>query len=192
MKTFIIFIIYILYNSYISDKMENVADNYYDTREKNNKTTPKVYDISHKYLPNLHKYNNIHHIITIIFVLPILFDFNILQEFLGYFIVIFIIRSITILVTILPKYKECKYNGKTLFHGLFGGCYDKIFSGHFASVFLATLLYLKYNWINLPTLILINFINSIGILLSRSHYTIDLIVALFITLFIYQNNLRVK
>ena len=39
MKTFIIFIIYILYNSYISDKMENVADNYYDTREKNNKTT---------------------------------------------------------------------------------------------------------------------------------------------------------
>jgi hypothetical protein len=192
MKTFIIFIIYILYNSYISDKMENIAYNYYNTREKNNKTTPKVYDIAHKFLPNLNKYNNIHHIITTIFILPILLDFNILQEFLGYWIVIFIIRSITILVTILPKHKECQYNGKTIFHGLFGGCYDKIFSGHFASVFLATLLYLKYNWINLPILILINLINSIFILLVRGHYTIDLIVALFITLFVYQNNLRIN
>lgn len=192
MKIFILFTIYVLFNSYISDKIENIANNYYNLREKNNKTTPKVYDIAHKYLPNLNKYNTIHHIITIIFVLPILLDFNILQEFLGYFIVIFVIRLITILVTILPKYKECKYNGKTLFHGVFGGCYDKIFSGHFASVFLATLLYFKYGWIKMPTLILINFINSIGILLSRSHYTIDLIVAFFVTLFVYQNDLRIK
>ena len=119
--------------------------------------------------------------------IPLLFNFNMLKEFLGYWIVIFIIRIITTLVTILPKYKECKTDEQ-----IFGGCYDKIFSGHFASVFLATLLYLKYNWITMPILILINFINSIGILLRRSHYTIDIIMALFVTLFVYQNDLRIK
>jgi hypothetical protein len=187
MIVFIFFIIYLIFHIYIFDNLETTANNYYSTRIINKKTTPKVYDIGHKFLPNLYEYNNIHHIITIIFLLPILFNFNMLKEFLGYWIVIFIIRAVTTMVTILPKYKECKSENE-----IFGGCYDKIFSGHFASVFLATLLYLKYSWINLPTLILFNFINSIGILLSRSHYTIDLIVALFITLFVYQNNLRVK
>jgi hypothetical protein len=192
MKVFILFIIYFIFHIYMSNNLENIASQYYDTREKNNKTTPKVYDIAHKFLPEINKYNTIHHIITFIFILPIFLDFNILQEFLGYWIVIFILRTITTVVTILPKYKECKYNGKSLFHSVFGGCYDKIFSGHFASVFLATLLYLKYGWIKIPMLILINLINSISILLVRGHYTIDLIVAFFATLFVYQNDLRIK
>lgn len=187
MNVFIFFVIYVIFHIYMSNNLENIGGQYYDTRQKNNKTTPKVYDITHKFLPNLYKYYNLSHIVTIIFMIPLLFNFNMLEEFLGYWIVIFIIRTITTLVTILPKYKECKTDDQ-----IFGGCYDKIFSGHFASVFLATLLYVKYGWIKMPTLILINFINSIGILLTRSHYTIDLIVALFITLFVYQNDLRIK
>lgn len=171
----------------ISNKLENIGSNYYTNRVINNKKTPKIYDISHKYLPNLYKYENIHHFITILFIIPLLFDFNILQEYLSYWIVIFIIRSITTIVTILPKYKHCKNNTYMKF---INGCYDKIFSGHFASVFLATLLYLKYDWINVQMVILINIINSIFILLTRAHYTIDLIVAFFITLFIYQNKIQ--
>jgi hypothetical protein len=172
-----------------STSLEKTASSYYENRIINNKITPKVYDISHLYLPNLYKYYDIHNLITVIFMIPLLFNFNMLQEYLSYWIVIFIFRSITTRVTILPKYKECKVNNDMQIDG---GCYDKIFSGHFASVFLATLLYLKYNWINLPVLILINFINSISILTTRSHYTIDLIVALIFTLFVYQNNLRIK
>lgn len=190
MKIFIFFIIYIIFYLLSATSLEKIANSYYENRIINNKITPKIYDISHKYLPNLHKYNNTHNLITIVFIIPLLFNFNMLQEYLSYWIVIFIFRSITTRVTILPKYKECKVNNDII--PIYGGCYDKIFSGHFASVFLATLLYLKYNWINLPVLILINFINSISILATRNHYTIDLIVALFFTLFVYQNNLRIK
>ena len=189
MKVFVVFIWYCIYHLYISNKLENTASEYYDNRIINNKTTPKVYDIGHWFLPDLHKYDNLHHLITIVFIIPVLFNFNIFKEFLGYWVVIFIIRSITNMLTILPKYKNCDINKKYKF---ISGCYDKIFSGHFSSVFLATLLYLKYNWINMSTLVLINMINSISILLSRGHYTIDLVVAFFVTLFVYQNKLLIK
>jgi hypothetical protein len=112
-----------------------------------------------------------------------------LQEYLSYWIVIFMIRSVTTIVTILPKHKECKIEDKLIF---VGGCHDKIFSGHFVSVFLATILYLKNKWISMPILVLINIINSVSILLSRGHYTIDIIVAFFVTLFVYQNKLHIK
>ncbi len=190
MKVFILFIMYFIFHIYMSNNLENIASKYYDTREKKNKTTPKVYDITHKFLPNLYKYEIFGNILTTIFMLPLLFNFNMLKELLGYWIIILAIRTITTMVTILPKYKECKYNNQDIM-GVFGGCHDKIFSGHFASVFLSTLLYLKYGWIKMPMLILINLINSISILLVRGHYTIDLIVAFFVTLFVYQNDLRV-
>lgn len=189
MRVFIFFLIYYLYHLYLSHKLEKTGDAYYNNRIINNKTTPKIYDIAHKYLPNFYKYDNIHHVLTILFTIPIFFNFNMLQEYLGFWIVIFIIRSITMTVTILPKYKECTYDGVRPF---VGGCYDKIFSGHFVSVFLATLLYLKYGWIKMPLLVIINIINTLSILLSRGHYTVDVIVAFFVTMFVYQNNISLN
>jgi hypothetical protein len=187
MTIFIIVILYFILYRIVSNKLEIIGSTYYNGRIEKNKTTPKIYDIAHKYLPDLNQYDMLHHLITIIFVIPIMFNWNMLNEYLGYWVVIFLIRTITIIVTILPKYKHCKeYDEITMF---LGGCYDKIFSGHFSSVFLATLLYLKYGWITMPSLVIINLINSLSILLSRGHYTIDLIVAIFVTLFVYQNNL---
>lgn len=177
-----------IYHKYSSKLVDDIGHEYYDDRVINQKTNPKIYDVAHKYLPDLGHYDSFHHIITTLLTIPIIFNLNMFQEYLSYWITIFIIRSITNLVTILPKNKHCKKDKAFMF---MGGCYDKIFSGHFVSVFLATLLYMKYGWINMDTLVIINFINSMSILLSRGHYTIDLIVAYFVTMYVYQNKLTV-
>lgn len=182
---------FLVYQYYVNLYIEQTGDTYYLNRIQSNKTNPKIYDISHKYLPDLHDYDaysNFHHLITFGFLIPILFNASMLYEFFGYWFTIFIIRSITIMVTILPKHKHCNNDNSFIF---VGQCYDKIFSGHFSSVLLATILYKKYGWINTTTMILLNFINSLSILLSRGHYTIDLIVAYFVTLYVYQNKLTI-
>lgn len=186
MKIFVALILYSIIYIFANNNVQITGHNYYDNRQKSKKIEPKIYDIVHKFLPDLYIYEDLHNIITLIFIIPLFFNIKIFKEFLGYIIVIFCIRSITTNITILPKYKKCKEQS------MFGGCYDKIFSGHFTVVFLATLLYFKYKWINLNILILINFINSLSILLVRGHYTIDLIIAFFITLCIYQNKLFIK
>lgn len=187
MKVFIIFIIFIILNNFILTYLDYTAENYYENRKKHGKINPKVYDIGHRFLPNYDHYSCLNHIITLLLLLPLFSNSDLLTEFLSYFIVILGIRMIIKLVTVLPKHKNCKIGNSFIV----GGCYDKIFSGHFSSVFLASILYLKYNMINLNGLIIINLINSLGILTTRSHYTVDLIVAIFITLFVYQNDLRI-
>jgi hypothetical protein len=72
-----------------------------------------------------------------------------------------------------------------------GGCYDKIFSAHFGITFLTTLILFDNGLINNFIAILINLVNGMFILLSRNHYTIDIIVSIFVVIIIYQNNLNI-
>lgn len=188
MNIFIIFFLFLMMNQIVLNYLDTKAERYYEERKQLGKTNPKVYDISHKFLPDFNSCNCLNHIITLTFLLPLLTNFNLLTEFLSYSIVILTIRMFVKLATILPKDKRCKIGNSFIV----GGCYDKIFSGHFSTVFLATLLYLKYNYININGLIIINLINSFGILTTRSHYTVDLIMAFFVTLFVYQNNIRIN
>lgn len=187
-KVFIVFIVYIIFHYYNVNNLKNEVSRYYDNRIKENKVNPKVYDICFKYLPNLEKYEILSDIITISIVFPIMFYPNILIEYIGYWISIFVIRSITIRLTVLPKSNGCENNN----YINLGTCYEKIFSGHFSSGLLATMLYYKYNMINLPMLYFLNIINGSMILLTRHHYTIDIVVAIFVTLFVYQNNISVN
>jgi hypothetical protein len=157
-----------------------------------NNNNNKIYDIAFKNLPNLEKYEHYSDYFTILFntvFIPILISKQkyIITEYLGFLITILLIRSITISLTVLPKSNSCKEKG-----GFKGGCYDKIFSGHFASVMIATLLLYEYKYINLSVLMLINLINGSLILLTRHHYTIDIVVAFFVTMFVYQNNLSIS
>ena len=94
------------------------------------------------------------------------------------------IRAFTTIATILPKHKICneKINIRSL---LLGGCYDKIFSGHTSFTLLLTLLYYREHIINLPLLIGINATNIPAILATRSHYTVDVLLAIFVTTTIY-------
>lgn len=187
MYIFIVFLIFLIVNQTVLNYLDNKAENYYETRKSLGKTNPKVYDIGHRFLPDWHENKYYHHIITASLLLPLFSNSSLLTEFLSYSIVILTIRMIINLVTILPKHKRCCVGNSFIV----GGCYDKIFSGHFSTVFLATILYQKYGMINWNTVIAMNLLNAFGILTSRSHYTVDLLVAFFVTLFVYQNNIRV-
>ena len=112
----------------------------------------------------------------------------ILFEFVAFIIPILVVRSIFSLFTVLPKSSKCVYN--PYIAALNGGCYDKIFSGHFSFVFVLTLLLNKYNIITMPIVVLLNVVNILIILSTRIHYTIDILVSFCITYVMYTNNIR--
>jgi hypothetical protein len=53
-------------------------------------------------------------------------------------------------------------------------------------------LYLKYNWISLPYAVSLVSLNAFSILVTRSHYTIDILVALVVTLLVYTTNFTIS
>jgi len=187
-----IVILFIIINSYFSYLTHLNGTSFYDQRIKEKKIIPKVFDIGHKYLPNLT--DNIH-LLSIInfsavltpFIVHFLMGYDILPEFMYYFAIVYLIRIITINSTILPKQKMCmdEFNFKSMFNG---HCYDKIFSGHFASIFLLVLMVYKKNiFTNIPFLGIYLIINALSILMTRSHYTIDIIIASIVVMFVYFN-----
>lgn len=103
---------------------------------------------------------------------------------LAMFIPIFITRDIFLMSTILPKDESC-----TVQDGfqLTGGCYDKMFSGHFAFGYALSLLYYKFNIItNIPLLVLLNILNAFIIICSKSHYTIDVLTSFIVVTLIFK------
>jgi hypothetical protein len=172
---------------------------FYQERVNNKKIYPKVFDIGHKFLPNFHGNLYLETLLNGMVVLgPFITEFilgyKILDDYIYYLAIILIIRMVMINITILPPIKEClkkdengedihKFGIKELFNG---HCYDKIFSGHFASVFLFILiLYSKNIFTNIPVLTLYAVFNAILILITRYHYTIDIVVAMLVTLLVY-------
>jgi sphingomyelin synthase-related protein 1 len=153
-----------------------------------------IYDILHECLPHMPQFEFYSDILVgftfclmMIYSLIYSSDYSILYKFSGLWITIMIIRMFTINLTVLPKNKYCKINETNL---LRGGCYDKIFSGHYASSFLMTILLKEYSVINNLVFFLINFFNGIVIILSRNHYTVDIVVSIIVVLFIYTNYLN--
>jgi hypothetical protein len=167
----------ILLNYLFIQKLEFIGKYYY-------KNPVRIYDIGFKYLPDLHKYAIISDIIVVLS-LMCLFIPGLFIPFLYLIIPIWLIRFITISVTVLPKTINCNINN-SIYSTIFGGCYDKIFSGHFAIVFAITLLLLEQSYISLFTTTIINVLNAILIISVRNHYTIDVIVSFFVTLCVYQ------
>ena len=162
---------------------ENHYESYYSSRIKNNKTTPKVYDIGHKYLPNIAQYEYIINVILGLVACSFFIYPKIFLPFCILFLVIIVIRMITIQLTVLPK-TTCDI--KTSFD-LSGYCYDKIFSGHTAFMCLLTLFLYNLKKMSIYALIIINVLYGMLIIAARSHYTIDVVVAFIVTLLIFQN-----
>lgn len=115
-------------------------------------------------------------------------SYRILRDFIGLGIAVFFLRALTTAVTILPKHKSCDPNSQLT---IFGRCYDKIFSGHFAIVLLATILLREYGALSNFWVVAINALNAVSILVARHHYTIDVITAFFVTMFVVQNRVCV-
>lgn len=190
----IISIIYISFHIYLTNHVQETGDEFYNNRIENKKVVPKVYDIMHKYIPYWEDNLGIGNSICLISLIPLFYvnKAQIYFDFIILLLIINLIRDITINVTILPKDKFCD-NSKihNLLYSFTGGCYDKIFSGHFAFILLLSLLYNSYNVIkNIPFLVLWNVLNAFIILMIRSHYTIDIIVSLFICLGVYNEYIK--
>ena len=164
---------------YLSYLNETHYHNYYAGRL--NKTNPKVYDIGHKYLPNIEPYMYLINL-NILFIVYWLFHVPFILDYFILLFIIYCIRSVTIQLTVLPKMKNCKHN-----FNLNGFCYDKIFSGHVAFLFLFTLFLLQYKFISFISLFIINVLYGLLIIATRSHYTIDVVVSLLVSLFVFQN-----
>lgn len=188
----LITLIYILIHVCIVRYVHKEGEEFYSNRLDNKKTTPKVYDIGMKYIPNLSKYKFLEYVSHFIaFVLPICFGLDIFKQYLSYYIIVMLIRYVFICLTILPKDKQCDSTSLGFYHYITGHCYDKIFSGHFSSTFLLSLILLD-NGFNIYYLYGLNIANAFLILSLRFHYTIDIVVGALVTLLVYQNKLRLK
>lgn len=163
---------------------------FYENRVNEGKTKPKVFDIGLRYIPDTRNYPTIHSTLValidaIILILPFCFGVDVLIEFIQLGIILLVVRGLFINLTVLPKFAHCDRNCKSISNYITGHCYDYIFSGHF-SLFLLLMLIAndkgKIKNVAIPTLFY-----GIAIVAVRNHYTIDVIVGLIITLFIYQN-----
>lgn len=191
MNTILVTLVVVLCIVYISNRAcQTNGELFYTGRIKENKTKPKVYDIAHRFLPN---YANtvldvyIRDIFVVFFTaIPFLFagDTKPFKDYLSMYLVVILLRCLAINITILPKTKTDIVIDK--------GAYDKIFSGHFATLFLATIVFYKYKIIsNIYILSLLNIINAFIILSTRAHYTIDIIVSILVVLLVYKNQARI-
>ena len=132
-EIFVALIIFLVYSHFINKYLDTVGRDYYNDDDR-------VYDVFHEILPNYEKYEFIGNIyigivLLLIFLKPSV-CLSLFFDFIAFLIPIYFIRSILTLITVLPKSSNCNYNMNMAF--INGGCYDKIFSGHTAIIFILT------------------------------------------------------
>ena len=183
----VIIVIYLLVCKKVFHRLENKSEIFFENIKSKQKS--KIYDIIHNNLPSTRKLMTIVDATPFILLVGILFiDVNLFYNIMGFLVTILIFRMFIIHITILPKDKKCDIKKSSV---LSGGCYDKIYSGHFSAVFMCLLSLYMSKYINLFTLLSLSTIFALLIITSRSHYTIDIFVAFLIVVVVYQNNINV-
>jgi len=172
---------------------QKTGNKYYNNKNKdNNKDNDKnkIHDFFHELLPDWSDKEWLINLVGLQHVLPFVFLNTSTQlRFASMLILILFIRDITINLTILPKHKKCKHK-HTWYETINGGCYDKIFSGHFTVIYLLSLFYYTSGIItSIPLLVTMNILYAFMIIITRSHYTIDIVMAFFVSSFIFTNNI---
>ena len=142
-----------------------------------------LYDILHEILPNLAKYVYIRDIILILAILPILFFPKIwkyIPELWNSFMLVVLVKAICIFFTNIPSSHPSSKNPNIydLNH-----CHHSSVSGHSALFMILALLYIK-GCFNVWIIWMSVFLYSLLIVISRSHYTLDVIHGLLITFLI--------
>ena len=182
----IIIVIFCIVSKYTYECLENKSEVFFNNVKSKQKI--KIYDIIHNNIPSARNLKIIVDSIPFILFFYILFiDINLFYAVLGMLIPIFIVRLFVINITILPKDKKCDIVKDS--SPYIGGCYDKVYSGHFAVFFTCLLFLYKKKYINMFIFALSSIIMGTLIVASRSHYTIDIIVSFLIVLVFYQNNI---
>ena len=188
--TIAVIAIYFCTHVFMNSYAQKTGDDFY--RYQEGRPENRVYDILHENLPDEHKWEWLTNLIIVVSLIPLLWNFNMkfITEYIGLMLTVFILRDITINLTILPKHERCELNDGISTH-IVGSCYDKIFSAHFATVFILSLLYYSYKYVtNVPLLVLWNIVNALIIILTRSHYTIDVVVSVLVCYLVYDKDLN--
>jgi len=150
-----------------------------------------LYDILQVNLPNLQVYRFIPeclHIIPIIGLVSFIAHYRnenslfALNDFFRKHGILLLFRALFFSVTLLPDSSEmCSVSTHI------GSCFDLIFSGHSAIMYLCVYIINSYFYISKTVYILFHILNMITcffIILCRNHYTIDVILSIVITHFV--------
>ena len=190
-------VIVILILNYTSYKN---GDWFYKLRENLDKK-PKVFDLAYAYLPKLRvqdKYINIlNWFFGLLPFMPFFFskvdsNFELFTEMIENFIPVYLIRAFTTNLTILPPDQKCTIKQFSFNELIQGHCYDKLFSGHLALAMIAMYIFWKHQVISSNYLAINVFLTVIYMLISRGHYSNDLIFSFFVVYFVINQNVKLS
>lgn len=132
-----------------------------------------LWDVLHTILPDLSAYARAIDVLTLLMILGTVTTVGISKELLYQAMIVLSLRCLTTASTILPA-PRAKDNGPS---PAFGGERCCVFSGHTAIMLLcAGVLCGKRPWL-FPHVLVYCFMTSLFIVASRSHYTVDVLVA---------------
>jgi hypothetical protein len=163
-----------------------------------------IWDIIQSNTADYSKYNYSKNTYLLLFIVPFLYgvftvNSDVRRAALGElglkFVIILGLRSLSMATTILPKSATCEPFSAHGFRRMMnwfvgGGCYDKMFSGHLSFGILLSLLMFKHGFIKKsPARVMVMFaINAFHLILlaaTRSHFTVDLVVASYVTIGVF-------
>ena len=143
---------------------------------------PPLQDFFHEILPDLSASVKWRDIILPLFFIPILFVKDI-RQFLYFFIkgfsYIITLKAITIFFTFIPPSNPRCAEKKEVNH-----CFHQMFSGHNSLIVLLCILYITYipNKSAHILFVLCTILYSVFILMTRAHYTVDVIVSYIVVI----------
>ncbi len=150
----------------------------------------KIFDLLWSITPDLHQYSLVNDLIPVAvfgFFLVTPQHPSLIKEFFGKFLIILLVRALTIVSTVLPKHEKCD-DDINWYDYIRGQCYDKVFSGHMSFVLLLCLIMLREKILSVPTFFAIIAAQFASIILTRSHYTVDVVLAIVITYLVYDGD----
>ena len=104
----------------------------------------------------------------------------ILRDFAVLFGLVLIIRGVSISLTQLPHTREPDTSRSLLESCVFGGDYDKVFSGHTSFIVISTMLLVQYGvWP--PAMYALPIAVGFFLVQTRSHYTVDVFLGAVIS-----------
>ena len=166
--------------------IETMGEHHYEIQQATD-----IFDIAHKYLPDLHDYQwiiNLIPLVLVIWIMCVKETKQILTDSMLMLLLVLVIRALTAASTILPKHDKCTVGSKfwNAFQG--GGCYDKIFSGHMALVVLLLLNLRATGHLNTVQFWGISIVEALTILLTRGHYTVDVVLGFLIAYLVFDGD----
>lgn len=145
--------------------------------------TPELFDAAHAVLPDMRANSAL--VFATSYVMPLVVVVcavrsGVIAPYMRRAAVALIVRAVMTNVTILPS--ECDIERLTLVEYMQGHCYDKIPSGHF--IVAGTLIWMLYKrgMLSAGASALAGGAVAVCILLTRSHYTIDIVVSALLIL----------